>query len=345
MNIYYFNPKDTAGYSSVQKLHEKVKDRKSFKQVQNWLSNQLAYSLNKPIRKKFPTRSYKVAGVNELWQMDLMEMIPFARINNGNKYILNCIDVFSRFARSQPVKSKSGIDIAKAIEKMFKSAVPINVQTDMGKEFYNKHVQSLFKKYNINHYSVTSQYKAAIVERFNRTLRSKLNKYFVYTGKKLWYNVLQDFVDSYNKTRHRGIGFRKPCDINPTNEATLWIEKDKANYAIHPPKFGIGDYVRISKISASPFVKNFDSNWSDEVFQVDHINKHDNPIMYTIKDLNGEVIKGKFYNQELQKLSKLPNVFRIERIIRSRGKGQNKQYLVKWVGYKEPSWIHSSQIV
>ena len=54
-----------------------------------------------------------------------------------------------------------------------------------GKEFYNNQVQKLFKDKNINHYTVFSQYKAAVVERFNRTLREKLSRYFTYTGKKV----------------------------------------------------------------------------------------------------------------------------------------------------------------
>ncbi|MEB2589893.1 hypothetical protein SOP87_30155, partial [Bacillus cereus] len=75
-----------------------------------------------------------------------------------------------------PVKNKTGPVIAKAVEKalhMYKN-VPLNCQTDFGKEFYNKHVKTIFKNYNVNHYSVYSEMKAAICERFIRTIKVKV---------------------------------------------------------------------------------------------------------------------------------------------------------------------------
>jgi hypothetical protein len=102
MEEIWTNPKNPAGFGGVSKLSKRVSATK--KETQNWLSTQLAYSLNKPMRKRFPTRAYRTFGINDLWQMDLMEMIPFAKINKGYKYILTCIHVFSRFARCIGVK-------------------------------------------------------------------------------------------------------------------------------------------------------------------------------------------------------------------------------------------------
>ena len=86
-----------------------------------------------------------------------------------------------------------------------KNKKPHHVQTDLVKEFYNKSVRSLFKKYDINHYSVHSQFKAALVERFNRTLRERLTRYFTRTGKKVWYGVLPKIVNAYNHSSHRAL--------------------------------------------------------------------------------------------------------------------------------------------
>ena len=216
MENIYLNINDADAFTSAAKLRKRVK-----KPVDKWLSGQLAYSLNKPMRKRFPTRAYKTSGINELWQMDLMEMIPYAQVNKGYRYILTCIDVFSRFAYAQPVKTKSGEDVRNAIAKMFTKGKPSDIQTDLGKEFYNKHVKLLFDKYNINHYSVHSQFKAALVERFNRTLRGRLAKYFVYIGKKVWYNVLQKLVDAYNHSKHRSIGM-KPVEVTREVAYKIW---------------------------------------------------------------------------------------------------------------------------
>lgn len=130
LKTIWTNPKDPDGFGGVEKLTKRVNNSK--KETQKWLSNQLAYSLNKPMLKRFPTRPYKTIGNNDVWQMDLMEMIPYSKINKGYKYILTCIDVFNRYARAVPTKTKSANEMADAIKEMFADGKPINLQTDLG---------------------------------------------------------------------------------------------------------------------------------------------------------------------------------------------------------------------
>ena len=335
----WFDPQSPMGYSGVEKLSRA--SGRSKKETQAWLRNQLAYSLNKPMRRRFQTRAYKTSGPNDLWQADLMEMIPYASINDGYKYILTCIDVFSRFARAQPIKSKSASDVATALTHMLKDVKPRHLQTDQGLEFYNASVKALLKKHKINHYSVFSQFKAAVIERFNRTLREKLARHFIAQGNKKWILVLPKLIESYNKSKHRGIGM-KPIDVNNRNAFALWEKQNKNQTTSKSKKYKVGDYVRISKLVGSAFIKNFDNNWSDEVFKISLVDDK-NPVMYSIKDYEDEPIKGKFYQQELQVIDE-PKVFRIQEIIRTKGKGDNKQYYVKWHGYSKPSWITEADL-
>ena len=111
----YYEAKNPGSLGGVERLRREVVQPR--KPVKKWLSGELAYSVNKPFRKRFPTRKYRTSGINDLWQMDLMEMIPYASINKGYKYILTCIDVFSRFARVEPLKAKSGIEVVAAIAR------------------------------------------------------------------------------------------------------------------------------------------------------------------------------------------------------------------------------------
>ena len=67
--------------------------------------------------------------------------------------------------------------------------------------------------------------------------------------------------------------------------------------------------------------------------------------MYTLRDSNNEILDGRFYRDELQKVIKKDNIYRIDRILRERGSGRNKHYLVKWLGYPTPSWISASDII
>ena len=338
----YYDINDPDSFGSSEKLRKRTKISK--KDVNKWLANELAYSLNKPIKRKFPTRSYKVSAPNHLWQIDLMEMIPYANINNGYKYIMNVIDVFSRYVWALPLKTKSGTEVAQALKSILEKQSPHNIQTDLGKEFYNMHVDKVFKEKKINHYTVHSQFKAAMIERFNRTLRGKLAKYFTHKGKKTWYNVLKEVIQSYNNTIHNSLNSYTPSQMYNTKDLGIWLSQNTNIKPNKKPSFKVNDYVRISRISISPFIKNFDNNWSDEVFQIADIDTNDNPIMYILKDIDGNTLKGKFYTQELQLLPKIPQIFRIEQILETQGEGKHKQHLVKWVGYRNPTWIKANQI-
>jgi transposase InsO family protein len=350
LETIYYDPADAGGFGGIVPL-SKASKTSTVKETQKWLRTQPTYSLHRPFRKRFPTRKYQTGGPNDLWQMDLMEMIPYARINKGYKYILTCIDVFSRYARAQPIKNKSGEDVCKAIKKMLVDVRPRYIQTDLGKEFYNKHVQSLFEKHKIQHYTVYSQFKAAVVERFNRTLREKLNRYFTHKGNKTWYTVLPTIIETYNYNKHRGINQRRPVDVNNGKDVyDVWEEQEHKAFQRSnkgAATLPLMTYVRISRIAKGPFNKNFDQNWSEEVFRVIACDDKVKPTMYVIQDLNDNIVQGKFYRDELQDIGPTPpSVFRIERILRTKGKGKTKQYFVKWHGYDSTynSWISAISI-
>jgi L-rhamnose mutarotase len=343
----YYDPSQPEGYAGASRLAKKFPKVN----VKKWLATQPAYTLHKPLRRKFTTRKYLTSGPDELWQMDLMEMIPYATINAGNRYILTCIDVFSRFARAIAVKSKDAKTVADAVKKiMVKSPIPRHVQTDLGKEFYNKIVQDLFRKLKINHYTVHSQFKAAVVERFNRTLRERLNRYFTYQRNKKWLAVLPKIVDAYNHASHRSLKGKRPIDVYTDHNLDDWVAQQPTKTKISQKLLQVGSLVRISRIStSSPFRKNFDQNWSEEIFRIASVETSNKPVMYTLKDVfNDEIVQGKFYKEELQDVGDtLPSVYRIEKVIATKGKGAHKQYLVKWYGHDKSrnSWITKDQFV
>ena len=255
----YYDPSEPAGYAGASRLQKKFPKT----DVKKWLATQPAYTLHKPMKRKFTTRMYKTSGADELWQMDLMEMIPYAKINSGNRYILTCIDVFSRFARAEAVKSKDAITVCAAIRKMLtKTSSPRHVQTDLGKEFYNKSVQSLFRKHKINQYTVQSQFKAAVVERFIRTLRERLNRFFTHQRNKKWVLVLPKIIYAYNHASHRSLKGKCPVDlyVKDPNNLNDWLEQERKDTSVRKRRqtlYPVGALVRISRISTSPFAKVF----------------------------------------------------------------------------------------
>ena len=78
------------------------------------------------------------------WTADLIEVINIAKCNRG--YLLTVVEVFSKYAWVEPVKNKTGKAVTNAMAKILKRGEgrkPINLQTDNGKEFYNKTFQAL----------------------------------------------------------------------------------------------------------------------------------------------------------------------------------------------------------
>lgn len=298
-------------------------------------------------RKKFPRRSYVMRGINDTFQADLIEMQPWSNQNRGYRYILMVIDVFSKRAWAIPLKNKTGPEVTQAMATIFKTNpqhIPRNMHTDQGKEFYNAQFQQLMRTHEINHYSTYSTLKASIVERLNRTILNRLWRLFSLQGSHKWLNNLQSIMDSYNETKHRTIKMR-PIDVNAQNESLLLrtvYQKNQtlANKAKNKPKFKVNDNVRVSKYK-SLFEKGYTPNWSTEIFKIVKVSPTE-PITYHIVDLDGDRIKGGFYESELQKTN-LTDVYLVEKIIRRKG---NKVF-VKWLGFddKHSSWINADDVI
>ena len=63
--------------------------------------------------------------IDEIWTADLIDMQSFSKFNNGIKYLLMVIDVFSKYGWIVPLKSKTGVDVANPL-KMKKKVVLLN---------------------------------------------------------------------------------------------------------------------------------------------------------------------------------------------------------------------------
>lgn len=81
---------------------------------------EIVNELHKPARRNFTRRRVIVKGIDDLWQCDLVEMIPYAKENKNYKYLLTIIDVFSKFAWAVPIKSKSAENVVTALNNVFK---------------------------------------------------------------------------------------------------------------------------------------------------------------------------------------------------------------------------------
>ena len=136
---------------------------------------QLSKELHKPFSKHFPRRHVRAKSKDACWSMDLVDMQEWKEQNDGEKYMLNIVDVFSRYAFSRPMKTKTAIDTYAAfLDIMEKSGrKPKSLWTDEGKEFYNSIFKSWLTQNNATMYSTFGEHKSVICERFNRTLKTQ----------------------------------------------------------------------------------------------------------------------------------------------------------------------------
>lgn len=300
----------------------------------------IAGELHKPSRKHFPTRHVELKGVHDLYQGDLVEMIPYASLNNGYKYIMTIINCFTKFAYAVPLKSKKAKDIAVALKPILQNNQMKHFQTDQGSEFFNAEVAHLLRNHNINHYYTYSDKKASIVERFNRTLKERMWRIFSEQGSFKWINILPDIVNNYNNSKHRTTG-EKPINVDSKNAKDILSKIVKRRKKIkYTQFFDVGDKVRISR-RFKILSKGYWPRWSNEIFTVWRV-QPTSPPTYILQDYKGEILKGGFYQQELSK-TKYSDVYLIEKVIRRKG----NKILVRWLGYDKShdSWIDKSELV
>ena len=257
----------------------------------------LSEEIHKDFRKQYPLLKVKVYNKDDIWSADVIYM-PKER---GYKYMLTVIDLYTRFAWAVPMKRKDAITTKNSLEKIMKVSKrqPNKLWVDRGKEFYNKHVQSL--PFEI--YSTYNDGKAVVIERFNRTFKKYMFKKMTENKSQKWFQLYPKVIDYYNNKKHSSIGVSpqyasdNPEEIKDTIKQSNYQNENTLTYK--EPKFKVNDRVRIFKWKTI-FSKEHTGYFTNEIFIVDEI-VYTSPITYRLKDLNGEQILGKFYAHELQK--------------------------------------------
>ena len=338
LHRHYYDPKRVGSYGGVAALQRVVPAERD---VERWLSTQDAYTLHKPVRRHFKRRCVVVGGPNQQWQADLVDMSRLKTANDGTTFLLTVIDVFSKRAWCIPLKIKSAASLVAAFRRLLNDVNnnnrPTTLQTDKGSEFLNRPLQRLLKEYGVHHFAThNEETKASMVECFNRSLKTRMWRYFTEKQTIRYVDALQDFVRSYNDSYHRSIGMA-PSAVNGANQETVW-QRLYGHDGGGTPKYRVGDRVRISKAKRH-FEKGYMANWTEELFTIVDAHRSDPPV-YRLVDWHGDSLDGTFYEPELQKvIVSADKTYRVEAELRRRNNG--REVLVKWFGYPESfnSWI------
>ncbi len=346
---YYNDPKFNGSFGGKERFYRAVKAKHpnvSRKVVNKYLRGDDAFTLHVPVQKPRKFRRIYTKGIAYCYNLDLIDMTHLANENKGYKWIINCIDTFSKKMWCFKTKNKKGKTVTDALKRLLTTNRPQKIETDGGTEFLNSHFKALLKRLKIKIYNVYSDRKCAIVERANRTLKGRMYRMFTARGSHVWYNILDQLVDSYNNSYHRSIK-RTPNQVNSSNETEVrkvLYPVDTRRTRARKGKFKIGDSVRITR-KKSIFQKGYLQTWSYEIFYISEVRKT-NPVTYGIRDLTKEPIKGSFYESEIQLVDKSSGIYPIERVVQKRNRQGRIQYLVKFVGYPDiyNSWVDQSDL-
>ena len=352
LDLIYSDPSSAGSYSGESGFIRALKDKKvnaTKTQIRKFLQTKDAFTLHKPKRLQYPRKKVRVTGINELWQVDLADLSSLKQQNDGFTFILSAIDVFNKQGYMEKLKNKNQYTVAAGFEKMLKKAKCVKVQVDNGAKFYNPTFKKLLEKHNIKMYSTDSDVKASVVERFQRTIKEKMWRYFTDKQTNRWIDILDKIILAYNDSYHRSIKY-KPNEVNKSNEVkvfeNLYKYKKNEGDSSSLPKFNykIGDFVRISKIKKT-FEKGYTRNWTREIFVIKSI-KPTVPISYKLFDLKGDNLIGSFYEEELQKIDYVGRAFEIDKIIKKKKVKGEFKYFVSWLDYPESfnSWVSESKL-
>ena len=163
---------------------------------------------SKPPRKIYKTNKILYNHIDEIWSIDLADMIDYKISNNkGFRYIFIVIDNFSKYLWAIPLKNKYSQTITNEFSNILTTSKrkPLKIQSDRGSEFYNSIFQNFLKSKNIHHYSRFADKGPSIAERVIRTVCNLLKKPIFLAGGADWLSELPSVIKQYNNTVHHSI--------------------------------------------------------------------------------------------------------------------------------------------
>ena len=349
----YFDPSNPVAYSGLEKTWNFIKKegKVTKKQLKEWLLEQDTYTSYFPVRRTFKRPKTISPRKNYVWGSDVAFMLPFASKNDDYAYFVVFIDIFTRYAYAEPLKTVRGREMLGVMQSIFEQQKPEHLYTDSGVEYTNKLVQAYLKRENIDHYTSKSEKKVAHAERLIKQLKRKLLQYMNEKNTYKWVDVLPDVVNAYNNSYHSVIKMT-PAQAQSADQYRVWanqyFSKPKETKPVSRPKrkktpftFNVGDRVKLVGIK-KPFDREYDEKYTTEIFTITNRRMQGNIPSYTVKDELNEEIVGWFYPQELLRVF-VPDdkKYKIEKVLKKRRRAGRNELLVKWRNWPDKfnSWV------
>ena len=262
----------------------------------------------------------------------------------GYKYLLNGIDLSTRYLYSVALKSKDKKEVLKGFEKMLKEVKDIRtIRSDNGSEFISKEFKDFLKKKNLNQV-LSEAYKPqsnGAIERANGILKELIQKALELDEDYDWVKNLNKLVSNINNTEH-SIKKATPKELEKAykNNDKEAIDTAKENEikakkrTISKITFEKGDKVRLFQPSDKTRQR-----WSNEVYEIEKVYKPKKS--YSVYEYKVKGLTDKFKEEELLKIAGIQNEiekvdkYRISQLLRPLIKNNRAFYEVKWINYNK----------
>lgn len=363
LSQFYFNIRNPGSYSGPKTLYKTLQKSNigfqySLGYIKRWLRRQDSYTLHRPVRHRFKTAKVVVGGLHQQYDIDLSDVQNLTKYNDGIRYLLFIIDVFSRYLRVITLRNKTAKEILRALKSVFASGAKVKkVRSDRGSEFNNQYVKKYLKSIHVKYFTTNNPPKASVVERVQRTIKERLYRYFTKARSYRYVDEIQSIVDNYNNTGHRSLGYLTPSEITKENEADIWSylylrnsgenrPRIKSKVKVSKFKFKTGDLVRLS-YTKHIFRRAYQQQWTSEIFKIKSRFLMQGIPLYTISDFHNKTITGNFYQSELAAVSKSEDaLWIIEKKIRRRIRNGVVEWLVKFEGWPNTfnEWLKETEL-
>jgi thioredoxin-related protein len=266
-----------------------------------------AYTLHSKKLYRYKHLKINVHKRNAQWSTDLADLNDLSGFNNQYRYLLVCVDVYSRYAFVKALKTKSARNVANKFEQILleEDETPLKIQSDEGTEFALIK-RDLAKKYNFQlFHTYNRETKAVHAERFIETLKEMIRRSLSTLNQ--GYNYIQNLdliVERYNESPHKSLYNLTRYDVYKNGKTVDEFRTLKAMLNNTKPTLRLlkkGDSVRIARLKNNIFEKSSLRRWVKEKFCIKKVFITD-PVTYELEDEKGENIKGIFYREELQKI-------------------------------------------
>ena len=271
-------------YPGAERLTKLVKEKHPNKyigkhQIIKFLSEQTASQTFKEKRKSKPKGHIVANLVNERWQMDIFDLSRYEKNNDGFKYLLVCIDVFSRKAYAKPMKSKDTSTVIDAFTNIIihKTGPKIrSIIADQDPAWTNSTWLTFIEKENIafNTNALKDHRALGIIDNFAKRIKLTLNKRFVDTNSTKWIDYITKVITTYNNQEHRSLGEATPNKVvkdTKTQDVIKTINEEKAQKNNTTSSINVGDKVKKNMLINESYAKGTDPKWSEKIFTVTEV--------------------------------------------------------------------------